>query len=110
MRRTERRFFYRNRGSLGGLPQKSVLGYGFTSCGSGPVGTTERFDDVANIHTARTNAIARHALAGYSPNGYGFTSGAWLNLVGPAGTKERFDDVANMHTARTNIVTRAAIS
>ena len=47
-------------------------GYGFTSCGDtgSNVGTTERFDDVANTHTARTAATARDYLAGYSLNEY----------------------------------------
>ena len=47
-------------------------GYGFTSCGytTANVGTTERFDDVANTHTARADATARYGLAGYSLNEY----------------------------------------
>ena len=51
-------------------------GYGFTSCGytTANVGTTERFDDTANTHTLRANAVARRTLAGYSFGGYGFTS------------------------------------
>jgi len=47
-------------------------GYGFTSCGytTANVGTTERFDDVANTQTARADATARYYLAGYSLNEY----------------------------------------
>ena len=47
-------------------------GYGFTSCGytTAAVGTTERFDDVANTHTARADATARRYPAGYSLNEY----------------------------------------
>jgi hypothetical protein len=81
-------------------------GYGFTSCGytSTYVGTTERFDDVANTHTARANATARSYLAGYSLNGYGFTSCG--NTGTNVGTTERFDDVANTHTARADASAR----
>ena len=43
-------------------------GFGFTSCGS--VNATERFDDVANTHTARAAATARDKLTGYSLNEY----------------------------------------
>jgi hypothetical protein len=81
-------------------------GYGFTSCGSitGSVGTTQRFDDVANTHTARTDAASRGGLAGYSLNGYGFTSCG--ESGGNVGTTERFDDVANTHTARASATAR----
>jgi hypothetical protein len=81
-------------------------GYGFTSCGetTTSVGTTERFDDIANTHTARANATARRYLAGYSLNGYGFTSCGFIS--GNVGTTERFDDIANTHTARANATAR----
>ena len=47
-------------------------GYGFTSCGytTANAGITERFDDVANTHTARAGATARYSLTGYSLNEY----------------------------------------
>jgi hypothetical protein len=81
-------------------------GYGFTSCGytSSNVGTTERFDDVANTHTARADASARDSLTGYSLNGYGFTSCGQIS--GYVGTTQRFDDVANTHTARADASAR----
>ena len=81
-------------------------GYGFTSCGytTAGVGTTERFDDVANTHTARTDAAARYDVSGYSLNGYGFTSCGYTTAG--VGTTERFDDVANTHTARTDATAR----
>jgi hypothetical protein len=80
-------------------------GYGFTIGGDTPsvVGTTERFDDVANSHTARTAATARWAPAAYSLNGYGFSSGGYVS--GESGVTERFDDVANTHTGRTGLTT-----
>jgi hypothetical protein len=83
-----------------------MQGYGFTSCGyaSTYVGTTQRFDDTANSHTARANATARNGLAGYAFNGYGFTSCGYIG--GNVGTTERFDDVANSHTARANATAR----
>jgi hypothetical protein len=82
-------------------------GYGFTSCGyiNGNSGTTERFDDVANSHTARANATARYGLAGYAFNGYGFTS-----CGSGTGTTQRFDDVANSHTARANATARSYLT
>jgi hypothetical protein len=81
-------------------------GYGFTSCGYTytDVGTTQRFDDTANTHTARANATARVYLAGYAFNGYGFTSCGYTSTY--VGTTERFDDVANSHTARANATAR----
>jgi hypothetical protein len=84
----------------------SLNGYGFTSCGyiTGNLGTTERFDDVANTHTARTDATARYELAGYSLNGYGFTSCGYTTA--DVGTTERFDDVANTHTTRADATAR----
>ena len=86
-------------------------GYGFTSCGYdnvGIVGTTQRFDDVANTHTARANATARAYLAGYSLNGYGFTSCGYTTAS--VGTTQRFDDVANTHTARTSATARISLT
>jgi hypothetical protein len=82
-------------------------GYGFTSCGytGSVVGTTERFDDTANSHTARANASARYNLAGYAFNGYGFTS-----CGSGTGTTQRFDDVANSHTARANATARSYLT
>jgi len=43
-------------------------GYGFSTCGyiAANTGVTERFDDTANTHTARTAATARFGPAGYS--------------------------------------------
>jgi hypothetical protein len=84
-------------------------GFGFTSCGDtavgGILGTTERFDDIANSQTARTAATARTDLAGYSLNGFGFTSCGRLVVAGvPVNTTERFDDVVNAHTARVGPV------
>ena len=81
-------------------------GFGFTSCGwtTANVGTTERFDDVANTHTLRTAAAARNALTGYSLNGFGFTSCGHDGAT--VGTTERFDDVANTHTLRTAATAR----
>jgi hypothetical protein len=83
-------------------------GYGFTSCGytgSDPgVGTTERFDDTANSHTARANATARYYLAGYAFGGYGFTTCGYTSTY--VGTTERFDDTANSHTVRANATAR----
>ena len=83
-------------------------GFGFTSCGfiSAITGTTERFDDVANTHTARAAATARDKLTGYSLNGFGFTSCGWITAA--VGTTERFDDVANTHTARATATARQA--
>ena len=81
-------------------------GYGFSTCGlAGAVsGATERFDDVANTHTARTAATtARQQLAGYSLGGYGFSTCG--NTGANTGATERFDDVANTHTARTAATT-----
>jgi hypothetical protein len=80
-----------------------MQGYGFTSCGytTAAVGTTERFDDTANSHTARANATARNGLAGYAFGGYGFTS-----CGSSTGTTQRFDDIANSHTARANATAR----
>jgi hypothetical protein len=72
------------------------------------VGTTERFDDVANSHTARANATARYSLAGYAFGGYGFTSCGYTNTN--VGTTERFDDVANSHTARANATARTYLA
>lgn len=88
-------------------------GFGFTSCGFVPpnaVGTTERFDDVANTQTARTSASARFGPTGYSLNGFGFTSGG--ATAGPiqVGTTERFDDVINTHTSRTGISARDVLA
>ena len=78
-------------------------GYGFTTCGyqgSSLVGTTQRYDNIANGHTTRANATARQNPAGFSLGGYGFAltgyNGSYLN------TNERFDDVANGYTARAN--------
>jgi hypothetical protein len=81
-------------------------GYGFTSCGytTTNVGTTQRFDDVANSHTGRANATARRELAGYAFGGYGFTSCGYTTTN--VGTTERFDDTANSHTARANATAR----
>lgn len=74
-------------------------GYGFSSGSAAPAGTTERFDDVANNHTGRTNlTTARAYPAGYSLNGLGFTSGGWTGAV--SAVTERFDDVTNAHTGR----------
>jgi hypothetical protein len=83
-----------------------MQGYGFSTCGytGSNVGTTERFDDVANSHTARANATARRYLAGYAFGGYGFTSCGYTNTQ--VGTTERFDDTANSHTARANATAR----
>jgi hypothetical protein len=85
-------------------------GYGFVSCGFTNVnlGTTERFDDVANTYTARASATARRDLAGYSLNGYGFTSCGWTSAN--TGITERFDDVANTHTARANAFARSYLA
>jgi len=89
------------------LAAYSLNGYGFTSCGnvSGTpgVGTTERFDDVANAQPGRTDAAARRSPAGYSFNGYGLTTGGFTTVV--VGTTGRFDDVGNAHTARTALTT-----
>ena len=97
-------------------PERGIVriegGYGFTSCGWEGYdisGTTERFDDVANIHTARADATARSELAGYSLNGYGFTSCGREN-VSELGTTERFDDVANIHTARADATARTDLT
>jgi len=83
-------------------------GYGFTSGGYVPpnaVGTTERFDDVANTHTARTAlTTVRRYLSEYSLNGYGFTTCGYIAAV--SAVTERFDDVANTHTARTDATAR----
>ncbi len=87
-------------------------GYGFTTCGSttavvgGIVGTTERFDDIANTQTARTVATPRWCLTGFSLNGFGFSSGG--QIAGPAnsGITERFDDVINAHINRTATTAR----
>jgi len=86
-------------------------GFGFTSCGwtTANVGTTQRFDDVANTHTARTAATARHALTGYSLNGFGFTSCGHDGGVN-VGLTQRFDDVANTHTARASATARHALA
>jgi hypothetical protein len=83
-------------------------GYGFSTCGytSTYVGTTERFDDIANSHTARANATARRLLAGYAFNGYGFTSCGYTGSTPGVGTTERFDDTANSHTARADATAR----
>ncbi|MBT9169238.1 MAG: hypothetical protein DDT19_02592 [Syntrophomonadaceae bacterium] len=83
-------------------------GFGFSTCGA-IVGTTERFDDVANTHTARAAATARHVLAGYSLNGFGFSTCGWTGSA-TVGTTERFDDVANTHTARTAAIARELLS
>jgi hypothetical protein len=85
--------------------------YGFTSCGytTAAVGTTERFDDTANSHTARANATARYGPAGYAFNGYGFsTCGQISSSI--VGTTERFDDTANSHTARANATARVYLA
>jgi hypothetical protein len=68
------------------------------------VGTTERFDDTANSHTARANATARYYLAGYAFNGYGFSTCGYTG--GAVGTTERFDDIANSHTSCANATAR----
>ena len=78
-------------------------GFGFTSGGPG-TGLTERFDDVADTQTARTAATAREGLAGYSLNGFGFTSCGIAG--GNTGVTQRFDDVANTQTARTAATAR----
>jgi hypothetical protein len=85
-------------------------GYGFTSCGYMDLytGTTQRFDDTANSHTARANATARHALAGYAFGGYGFTSCGYTNTR--IGTTQRFDDTANSHTARADATARHVLA
>jgi hypothetical protein len=92
-------------------------GYGFTSCGdSGGTtnyGTHERFDDVANSHTARTADMARRYPAGYSLSGYGFTSTGLS--VSPSwvynyfGTTYRFDDIANGFTSRADATARYGV-
>ena len=82
--------------------------YGFSTCGSGATGTTERFDDVANSHTARANATARSYLAGYAIGSYGFSTCG--SGSGNVGTTERFDDVANTHTPRANATARSALA
>jgi hypothetical protein len=85
-------------------------GYGFTSCGytNTYVGTTERFDDIANSHTARANATARDRLTGYAFGGYGFTSCGYTGSN--VGTTQRFDDTANSHTARANATARSYLA
>jgi hypothetical protein len=80
-----------------GLPAAGIRRHGY-------VGTTERFDDVANSHTGRANATARYRLAGYAFGGYGFTSCGYTGTY--VGTTERFDDVANSHTGRANATAR----
>jgi hypothetical protein len=89
-----------------------MRGYGFTSCGytSTYVGTTERFDDIANSHTARANATARRDLAGYAFNGYGFTSCGYTGSNPGVGTTQRFNDTANSHTARANATARYGLT
>ena len=77
-------------------------GFGFTS--SGNLSNTERFDDVANTHTARAATTARENPAGYSLNGFGFTS------LGSINVHERFDDVANIHTARVLATARSGLA
>ena len=113
MRRIERKHFYRNRFAVGKIPQRKGgnMGYGFTSCGytTANVGTTERFDDVANTQTARADATARYGPTGYSLNGYGFTSCGY-DGTNNIGTTERFDDVANAHTARTGATARRMLA
>lgn len=81
----------------------SMNGYGFTTCGpSGtPSGTTERFDDVANLHTARASATARYGHAAYSMNGYGFIEGG----TNASNLTERFDDVTNTWAGRATNMT-----
>ena len=82
-------------------------GFGFTSGGENAdiVGTTQRFDDVANTWTPRKDTTARAFLAGFSLNGFGFAS-----CGQSSGDTERFDDVANTWTTRTNATMREGLT
>jgi hypothetical protein len=97
----------------------SLNGYGFTSCGYGgsvgkgpgpmnigPMGTTERFDLISNHHASRAVAAIRYSLAGFSLNGYGFTScGTTIGTSGVS-TTQRFDDTGDSsQTSRGSALT-----
>jgi hypothetical protein len=87
-------------------------GYGFSTCGytSAYVGTTERFDDTANSHTARASTTSRIGPAGYAFNGYGFSTCGYASGGSLSGITERFDDIANSHTARANATARTYLA
>lgn len=91
-------------------PYPDLHPFGFTSGGSisgGAVqGTTERFDDFANTHTARTSITARYRLAGFSMLGFGFTSCGFDSASVATGETQRFDDLTNTQTARTSATAR----
>ncbi len=93
----------------------SLNGYGFTSCGQienadgffVQTGLVERFDDVANTNTVRSDAYSNQLLTGYSLNGYGFTSGGNVFLPG---VTDRFNDSSNTHTLRAEISVRQELT
>jgi hypothetical protein len=85
--------------------------YGFSTCGydgTNRIGTTQRFDDVANTHTGRASATARDDLAGYAIGSYGFSTCGYTGSY--VGTTERFDDAANSHTARASATARNGVA
>ena len=87
-------------------------GYGFTTGGfiAARIGITERFDDVANTHTARLAITSRESLTGYSLNGFGFSSCGYDVAPIEVGTTQRFDDIINTHTARLAATIRFALA
>ncbi len=76
-------------------------GYGYISGDAAPLGTTERYDDIANTQVARTVLnFARGNLATFSLNGFGYTTCGNTGAI--VGTTERFDEVINSQVQRTN--------
>lgn len=84
---------------------------GYTSGGATAfaVGTTERFEDYTNTHTARTGIDPRYRLAGFSMLGYGYTVCGYDIAGAVTGKNQRFDDITNTQITRTSAPTvRAA--
>lgn len=88
-------------------------GFGFTNGGHNglnPVGTVERFNDVAQTQIARTSTVTRNECAGFSLNGFGYVAGG-ENPVGTViGANTRFDDVLDLITIRNPPTARSGLT
>lgn len=88
-------------------------GFGFTSGGYdgvNPVGTVERFDDVANSQTARTSTVTRNECAGFSLNGFGHVVGGENPIGSVVGAHTMLDDVLNTQVVRDIIISRSGLT
>jgi len=98
----------------------ALNGYGFIVCGGTGASTgwpnavisasvaIQRYDDTAGPSTTTTRATtetARWSVAGFSLNGYGFTTGGQTAASTYVGTTNRFDDTANTITTRDTLNT-----